>query len=175
MIYLAPALGILGLVVMAFKSAWVSKQDAGDANMQELAGYIADGAMAFLKAEWRVLSIFVLITAVLLAYSGTVHKVNGKRDPLELGDLHRVYHRRGFLGDSRLYRDEGRDKGQRPNDAGRPNKPEAGAEGVVHRRNGNGPRRCGLGGAWTWRIVHCFLAIFADLAATRSRPRPSRY
>src|SRR5882672_7809347 len=77
-IYLAPALGILGLLVMAFKSAWVSKQDAGDAKMQELAGYIADGAMAFLKAEWKVLSIFVLFTAALLAYSGTIHTVNGK-------------------------------------------------------------------------------------------------
>ena len=77
-IYLAPALGVLGLIVMAVKSAWISKQDAGDAKMQELAGYIADGAMAFLKAEWRVLSIFVVITAALLAYSGTVHTVNGR-------------------------------------------------------------------------------------------------
>ncbi|MGH9820052.1 MAG: sodium-translocating pyrophosphatase, partial [Pyrinomonadaceae bacterium] len=77
-IYLVPALGILGLLVMAIKSAWVRKQDAGDPNMQELAGYIADGAMAFLKAEWKILSIFVLLTAVLLAYSGTIHTVNGK-------------------------------------------------------------------------------------------------
>jgi K(+)-stimulated pyrophosphate-energized sodium pump len=77
-IYLAPAFGILGLLVMAIKSAWVSKQDAGDPKMQELAGYIADGAMAFLKAEWKVLSIFVLFTAALLAYSGTIHTVNGK-------------------------------------------------------------------------------------------------
>ncbi len=77
-IYLAPALGILGLLVMAVRSAWVSKQDAGDEKMQELAGYIADGAMAFLKAEWKVLSIFVLFTAVLLAYSGTIHTINGK-------------------------------------------------------------------------------------------------
>jgi K(+)-stimulated pyrophosphate-energized sodium pump len=46
--------------------------------MKELAGHIADGAMAFLKAEWRVLSIFVVITAALLAYSGTVHEVNGR-------------------------------------------------------------------------------------------------
>ncbi len=76
-IYLVPALGILGLVVMAIKSAWVSKQDAGDSNMQELAGYIADGAMAFLKAEWKILSIFVVFAAALLAYSGTVHEVNG--------------------------------------------------------------------------------------------------
>jgi K(+)-stimulated pyrophosphate-energized sodium pump len=78
-IYLAPALGILGLVVMAIKSAWVSKQDAGDANMKELAGHIADGAMAFLKAEWKVLGVFVVITAAVLAYSGTVHEVNGRQ------------------------------------------------------------------------------------------------
>ena len=77
-IYLAPALGILGLLVMAGKAAWVSKQDAGEKNMQELAGHIADGALAFLKAEWRVLSIFVVITAALLAYSGTVHEVSGR-------------------------------------------------------------------------------------------------
>ncbi len=77
-IYLAPALGILGLIVMAVKSSWVGKQDAGDAKMQELAGYIADGAMAFLKAEWKVLSIFVVFAAALLAYSGTVHEINGK-------------------------------------------------------------------------------------------------
>lgn len=78
-IYFVPALGILGLLVMAVKSAWVSKQDAGDKNMQELARHIADGAMAFLKAEWKVLSIFVLITAALLAYSGTIHEVNGRQ------------------------------------------------------------------------------------------------
>ncbi|MBI2722005.1 MAG: sodium-translocating pyrophosphatase [Bacteroidetes bacterium] len=77
-IYLVPVLGIIGLIVMAIKSAWVSKQDAGDKNMQELAGYIADGAMAFLKAEWKVLSIFVVFAAALLAYSGTVHEVHGK-------------------------------------------------------------------------------------------------
>jgi len=77
-LYLVPLLGVVGLIVMAIKSAWVSKQDAGDKNMQELAGYIADGAMAFLKAEWRVLSIFVVFTAALLAYSGTIHEVNGK-------------------------------------------------------------------------------------------------
>jgi K(+)-stimulated pyrophosphate-energized sodium pump len=77
-IYLVPALGVVGLIVMAIKSAWVSKQDAGDKNMQELAGYIADGAMAFLKAEWKVLSIFVAFAAALLAYSGTIHEINGK-------------------------------------------------------------------------------------------------
>lgn len=77
-IYLIPALGVVGLLVMAIKSAWVNKQDAGDAKMTELAGYIADGAMAFLKAEWKVLSIFVAFAAALLAYSGTIHEINGK-------------------------------------------------------------------------------------------------
>lgn len=77
-IYLIPVLGVVGLIVMAVKSAWVGRQDAGDGNMRELAGYIADGAMAFLKAEWRVLSFFVIIAAALLAYSGSIHEVNGR-------------------------------------------------------------------------------------------------
>ncbi|RZK52132.1 MAG: sodium-translocating pyrophosphatase, partial [Pedobacter sp.] len=68
LIYSIPLLGIIGILVMAVKSAWVNKQDAGDANMQELAGYIADGAMAFLKAEWKVLSIFAVFTAALLVF-----------------------------------------------------------------------------------------------------------
>ena len=71
-IYLIPVLGLIGIGVMLSKSAWVKKQDAGDENMQKLAGYIADGAMAFLKAEWKILSYFAVIAAILLAYSGTL-------------------------------------------------------------------------------------------------------
>lgn len=71
-IYLVPLLGIVGLIVMAIKSAWVTKQDVGDENMVELATYIADGAMAFLKAEWKVLSYFAVIAAILLGWSGTM-------------------------------------------------------------------------------------------------------
>ncbi len=71
-LYLIPALGIFGLVVMAFKSSWVSKQAAGEENMVELASYIAQGAMAFLKAEWVILTFFAAIAAVLLAWSGTL-------------------------------------------------------------------------------------------------------
>ncbi|MFA0964632.1 sodium-translocating pyrophosphatase [Roseivirga sp. BDSF3-8] len=70
-IYVIPFLGIIGLIVMAVKSAWISKQDAGDKNMMELAGHIAEGAMAFLKAEWKVLAIFAVIAGALLAWSGT--------------------------------------------------------------------------------------------------------
>ncbi len=70
-IYLVPALGIFGLIIMGIKSAWVSKQETGDETMNELTGYIADGAMAFLKAEWKALSYFVVIAGLLLAWSGT--------------------------------------------------------------------------------------------------------
>lgn len=72
LIYIIPMFGLIGILVMIIKSNWVSKQDAGDANMQELAGHIANGAMAFLKAEWKVLSYFVVIAGILLAWSGTL-------------------------------------------------------------------------------------------------------
>ncbi len=71
-VYLIPAFGVVGLLAMAIKSAWVTKQDAGDAKMQELAGYIANGAMAFLKAEWKILGYFAVITAILLGWSGSM-------------------------------------------------------------------------------------------------------
>ena len=71
-IYLVPALGVFALIVMAVKTAWVTKQDAGDENMVELATYIADGAMAFLKAEWKVLGYFAFFAAILLGWSGTL-------------------------------------------------------------------------------------------------------
>lgn len=70
-VFLIPFFGILGLVIMFLKATWVNKQNPGDANMVELSGYIAKGAMAFLKAEWKVLSYFVVIAGALLAWSGT--------------------------------------------------------------------------------------------------------
>ena len=71
-IYLVPALGVFALIVMAVKTAWVTKQDAGDEKMIKLATYIADGAMAFLKAEWKVLGYFAVVAAILLGWSGTL-------------------------------------------------------------------------------------------------------
>jgi K(+)-stimulated pyrophosphate-energized sodium pump len=76
LIYLIPALGVVGLIVTAIKSAWVTKQPTGDANMVELSGYIAKGALAFLKAEWKILSYFVVIASVLLAWSGMAPGAN---------------------------------------------------------------------------------------------------
>ena len=71
-LYIIPALGIFGLIVMAIQSAWVSKQDTGEDKMVELATYIAEGAMAFLKAEWKVMTYFVIVAAALLGWSGTM-------------------------------------------------------------------------------------------------------
>ncbi|UKJ08937.1 sodium-translocating pyrophosphatase [Solitalea lacus] len=76
LIYIIPLFGVVALLVTAIKAAWVTKQDAGEKNMVELAGYIADGAMAFLKAEWRVLSYYVIIAALLLGWSGTLPNVH---------------------------------------------------------------------------------------------------
>jgi K(+)-stimulated pyrophosphate-energized sodium pump len=72
LIYCIPIFGLIGIIVMAFQSLWVSRQEAGDKNMTELAGHIANGAMAFLRAEWKVLSYFVIIAGILLAWSGTL-------------------------------------------------------------------------------------------------------
>ena len=71
-VYLIPVFGIIALIFMAIRSAWVTKQSTGDANMQELASHIARGAMAFLRAEWKVLGYFAVIAAIVLAWSGTL-------------------------------------------------------------------------------------------------------
>ena len=70
-IYLVPACGLVGLLYTLWKFNWVSKQEGGDAKMTELSGYIADGAIAFLKAEWRVLAFFAIPAAILLFFLGS--------------------------------------------------------------------------------------------------------
>ncbi len=67
---LIPIFGIAALVYTFLQSNWVNKQDAGDEKMKLISGHIADGAMAFLKAEYRVLAYFVVIVAILLAIMG---------------------------------------------------------------------------------------------------------
>ena len=61
-------MGILGLLYTIIKFNWVSKQDAGSERMKEISTYIAEGAMAFLKAEWKILGYFVAIVALLLGF-----------------------------------------------------------------------------------------------------------
>ncbi len=70
LIYLLPLAGIIGLIFMWFKAAWVTKQEVGTKKMATIAKHISDGAIAFLKAEYKVLSIFVIAVAVLLVFKG---------------------------------------------------------------------------------------------------------
>jgi len=64
--YAVPAMGLIGLLYTLIKFNWVSKQDAGEQKMQDISAHIAEGAMAFLKAEWKILSYFVILVAILL-------------------------------------------------------------------------------------------------------------
>ncbi|WP_281541027.1 sodium-translocating pyrophosphatase [Maribacter aestuarii] len=66
-----PAFGILALIFVFVKNIWVGKQDEGDAKMARIAKNIADGAMSFLKAEYKILSVFVIAVAILLYFKGS--------------------------------------------------------------------------------------------------------
>ena len=71
-IYLPAALAVLGLLFMLVKAQWVNKQDAGDNHMQTISKSIKEGAMAFLKAEYRILFIFVIIASIALFFVSTI-------------------------------------------------------------------------------------------------------
>jgi len=72
LLYFVPAIAVLGLIIMAIQGSWVRKQPKGNARMTEIAGYIHEGALAFLNAEYRLLAIFVVIAGALLGYVSTV-------------------------------------------------------------------------------------------------------
>ena len=65
-----PAFGVIALLFVFIKNSWVSKQEVGTEKMARIAKNIADGAMSFLKAEYKILSIFVVAVAVLLFFKG---------------------------------------------------------------------------------------------------------
>jgi len=69
LLYFVPIAGVLALIYTAIKSSWVSKQDVGTKKMAEISQHIQRGAMAFLKAEYKVLAIFVICVAVILGLS----------------------------------------------------------------------------------------------------------
>jgi len=71
LIYAVPAMGIIGLLYTFIKFVWVSKQDAGTDRMKEIAKYIQEGAMAFLRAEYKILTYFGIIVAILLGFMGS--------------------------------------------------------------------------------------------------------
>lgn len=68
--WLVPIFGVLALLYTFVQSNWVAKQDAGNERMKTISGHIADGAMAFLKAEYKILTYFVVIVAILLGIMG---------------------------------------------------------------------------------------------------------
>ncbi|HKI45254.1 MAG TPA: sodium/proton-translocating pyrophosphatase, partial [Balneolales bacterium] len=70
LIYLIPIAGLLGLIYTFTKSAWVGRQEVGTDKMVTISGHIHDGAMAFLRSEYKVLVIFVICVAILLGWSG---------------------------------------------------------------------------------------------------------
>jgi K(+)-stimulated pyrophosphate-energized sodium pump len=65
--HIVPLFGVLALIYTVWKSSWISKKDPGNEKMQKIASHISEGAMAFLKAEYRVLIFFVIIVALLLS------------------------------------------------------------------------------------------------------------
>lgn len=69
-IYVLIAAGVIGILYTVWKTAWVKKQEEGNERMQKIASHIANGAMAFLKAEYKILAIFVAAVAVLLFFKG---------------------------------------------------------------------------------------------------------
>ena len=67
MIYMPIIMSVLGLIYVFIRRSWVLKQDSGDGKMKEISDHIYEGALAFLNAEYRLLSVFVLIVSVILA------------------------------------------------------------------------------------------------------------
>lgn len=68
---LVPIFGVIALLYTFLQSNWVNKQNAGNEKMKTISGHIADGAMAFLKAEYKILTYFVVVVAILLAVMGS--------------------------------------------------------------------------------------------------------
>jgi K(+)-stimulated pyrophosphate-energized sodium pump len=68
-IFLVPIIGIIALIFAYLKANWINRQDAGTEKMIEISGHVREGAMAFLKREYSVLVIFVIIVALLLAFA----------------------------------------------------------------------------------------------------------
>jgi K(+)-stimulated pyrophosphate-energized sodium pump len=73
LIYLVPLMGIIGLLYTYLQFKWVSRQEEGTDLMKKISQYIAEGAMAFLKAEWKILGYFVIIVALLLGFMASTN------------------------------------------------------------------------------------------------------
>ena len=70
LLYAVPLVGIIALIYAFISSVQVSKESPGTEKMEKIGKYIADGAMAFLKAEYKVIAIFVVVVAIALGFQG---------------------------------------------------------------------------------------------------------
>ncbi|MDP6853847.1 MAG: sodium/proton-translocating pyrophosphatase, partial [Candidatus Marinimicrobia bacterium] len=70
-LYLVIGAGVVAMLYSFWKTSWINNQDEGTDRMKQIGTNIADGAMAFLKAEYRILSIFVIAVAVLLSVANS--------------------------------------------------------------------------------------------------------
>ena len=70
-LYIAVFSGIIAMAYAFWKSSWINSQDQGTERMISIGSSIADGAMAFLRAEYRILSVFVIAVAFLLGFANS--------------------------------------------------------------------------------------------------------
>ena len=110
-LFITLGVGALALVFAFIKTLWVNKQDGGTDYMKEIGGHIRDGAMAFLKKEYSVLAIFVVVVAALLAWAK--HCRERQQQPAHRPVLRR---RRGLLGPRGLLRHARGHRGELPHD-----------------------------------------------------------
>ena len=70
-LYYVLSAGVLAMVYAFVQTGWINKQDQGSERMKKIGKNIADGAMAFLRAEYRILAVFVVAVAFILGYANS--------------------------------------------------------------------------------------------------------
>jgi len=80
--YVIPVFGLIGVLFALYKGVWVKKQDPGTEKMRKISGYVREGAMAFLMREYKVLVVFVICVAALLAIANAKSAPDVYRNPL---------------------------------------------------------------------------------------------
>ncbi len=149
LIYLVPVMGAIGLLYTFIKFSWVSKQDAGNDRMKEISTYIAEGAMAFLKAEWKILTYFVVIAAVLsclYGHIGILILTGALLVAFIIGAFFSAL--AGYIG-MRIAT-----KGKRTYRTGSTYQFKKSTRCILYRRFGNGTWCCRSRSTWSWRTVH---------------------
>ncbi len=90
--------GVVALLYSSWKTGWISKQDEGTDRMKTIGANIAEGAMSFLKAEYKVLAVFVLVVAALLGFANAGKEGSSELIALSFGTGALTSGLAGFLG-----------------------------------------------------------------------------